>query len=171
MTDPDSPGAGVEEVVFDGSLYNAVLYMDRPRVSHSNYRDENGRFYINTLEGRGTEIETDYVNVHFALDTPYRTGGDYYLLGDFCGNLLSPMCRMEYDGEENYYFISLPLKMGLYNYCYAWVPVESGKVEFAPAEGNFYNTENEYTICVYYRGFGDRYDRLLGVRSVSSATW
>jgi hypothetical protein len=53
--------------------------------------------------------------------------------------------------------------MGLYNYCYAWVPADGGKVELSPAEGNFYNTENEYAIYLYYRGFGDRYDRLIGV--------
>ena len=169
IVDPDSPGEGVEEVVFDGSLYNAVLYMDKPRMSHSNYRDENGRFYINTLEGRGTELEADYVNVHFALDVPRRSGGDYYLLGDFCGNQLSPICRMEYDDEGMCYFVSLPLKMGLYNYCYVWVPDETGRPELASAEGNFYITENEYTIYIYYRGFGGRYDRLLGVHSVSSS--
>lgn len=171
MSDPNSPGEGVEEVVFDGSLYNAVLYMDKPRVSHSNYRDENGRFFINTFEGRGTEMEADYVNVHFALDAPYRAGGDYYVMGDFCGNLLSPVCRMEYDAEDNYYFTSLQLKMGLYNYCYVWVPAGSSKVGVEQAEGNFYNTENEYTVYIYYRGFSDRYDRLIGVQSVSSAIW
>lgn len=167
ITDPNAPGEGVEEVVFDGTLYNAVLYMDRPRVSHSNYRDENGRFFINTFEGRGTEIETDYVYVHFALDTPYRADGDFYLLGDFCGNGFVPQCRLEYDVEEGYYFTSLPLKMGLYNYCYAWVPVGTGKAQLAPAEGDFYNTENEYVIYVYYRGFGGRYDRLIGVHRVN----
>ena len=167
ITDPNAPGEGVEEVVFDGTLYNAVLYMDRLRVSHSNYRDENGRFYINTFEGRGTEIETDYVYVHFALDTPYRAGGDFYLLGDFCGNGLVSQYRLEYDEEDGYYFTSLPLKMGLYNYCYVWVPVESGKADLAPAEGTFYNTENEYVIYVYYRGFGDRYDRLIGIQRAS----
>ena len=56
--------------------------------------------------------------------------------------------------------------MGLYNYCYAWVPADGGKVELSPAEGDFYNTENEYAIYLYYRGFGDRYDRLIGVYTV-----
>ena len=166
ITDPNAPGEGVEDVVYDGSLYNAVLYMDKPRVSRSNYRDENGRFFVNTLEGLGTQLEADYINVHFALDTPYRAGGDFYLLGDFCGNSLVSQYRLEYDEEDGYYFTSLPLKMGLYNYCYVWVPVESGKADLAPAEGNFYNTENEYVIYVYYRGFGDRYDRLIGIHRV-----
>jgi hypothetical protein len=85
------------------------------------------------------------------------------LLGDFCGNGFDINSRLDYDTEEGYYFISLPLKMGLYNYCYAWVPADGGRGELSPAEGNFYNTENEYAIYLYYRGFGDRYDRLIGV--------
>ena len=166
ITDPNAPGEGVEDVVYDGSLYNAVLYMDKPRVSYSNHHDENGRFFVNTLEGFGTTVEADYINVHFALDLPYRAGGDYYLLGDFCGNSFSEANRLLYDGEDGYYFTSLPLKMGVYNYCYVWVPAVSGRAENLPAEGNFYNTDNEYLIYMYYRGFGDRADRLLGVHSV-----
>lgn len=167
ITDPNAPGEGVEDVVYDGSLYNAVLYMDRPRVSHSNYRDENGRFFVNTFEGRGTELETDYVYVHFALDAPRRAGGDYYLLGDFCGAGFDAQYRLEFDDEEGYFFTSLPLKMGVYNYCYAWVPEKGGKAELAPTEGNFYNTGNEYLIYVYYRGFSDRFDRLIGLCRVN----
>lgn len=167
ITDPNAPGEGVEDVVYDGSLYNAVLYMDKPRVSYSNHRDENGRFFVNTLEGFGTTVEADYINVHFALDLSYRAGGDYYLLGDFCGNVFSETNKLLYDSEEGYYFTSLPLKMGVYNYCYVWVPAVSGRAENLPAEGNFHNTDNEYLIYMYYRGFSDRADRLLGVHRVN----
>ena len=167
IADPTSPGEGVEEVVYVEPYYNAVLYMDKPRVSHSSYRDENGRFYVNTFEGFGTTIEADYMNVHFALDAPRRADGSYYLLGDFCGNGFALMNRLEYDEEEKYYFVSVPLKMGVYNYQYVWVPSKSGVADNVPAEGNFYNTENEYAIYVFYRGFGDRYDRLLGVQRVN----
>ena len=89
------------------------------------------------------------------------------LLGDFCGNGFALMNRLEYDEEEKYYFVSVPLKMGVYNYQYVWVPSKSGVADNVPAEGNFYNTENEYAIYVFYRGFGDRYDRLLGVQRVN----
>ena len=166
ITDPNVPGEGVEDVVYDGSLYNAVLYMDKPRVSRSNYRDENGRFIVNTLEGLGTELEADYINVHFALDVPYRADGDFYLLGDFCGNGFTAVSRLSYDAEDGYYYTCMPLKMGLYNYCYVWVPTGSDEAVNVPAEGNFYNTGNEYMIYMYYRGFADRYDRLLGVHRI-----
>ena len=167
MTDPHSPGEGVEEVVYIDSLYNAILYMDKPRVSYSNHRDENGRYFVNTFEGFGTPLEADYVNVHFALDAPRRSGGEFYLLGDFCGNGFTPENKLHYDDEDGYYFTSIPLKMGVYNYCYVWVSSVDGKVGNVQAEGNFYNTENEYLIYMYYRGFGDRYDRLLGVHRVN----
>jgi hypothetical protein len=36
-----------------------------------------------------------------------------------------------------------------------------------PAEGDSYDTENEYLVYVYYRGFGERYDRLVGVCAVN----
>ena len=166
IADPHSPGEGVEEVLYIDSLYNAILHMDKPRVSHSNYRDENGRYFVNTFEGFGTTLEADYMNVHFALNVPRRAGGDFYLLGDFCGNGFTADNRLSYDEEDGYYFTSVPLKMGVYNYCYVWVSSVDGKVENVPAEGDFYNTENEYLIYMYYRGFGDRYDRLLGVHRV-----
>ena len=166
ISDPHSPGEGVEEVLYIDSLYNVVLYMDKPRVSHSNYRDENGRYFVNTFEGFGTPLEADYVNVHFALNLPRRAGGDFYLLGDFCGNGFNASNRLSYDAEDGYYFTSVPLKMGVYNYSYVWVSSVDGRIENVPAEGNFYNTENEYLIYMYYRGFGDRYDRLLGVHRV-----
>ncbi|MBQ5887991.1 MAG: DUF5103 domain-containing protein [Bacteroidaceae bacterium] len=165
VADPTSPGEGVEDVIYIEPNYNAVLYMDKPRTSHSNYRDENGLYYVNTFEGYGTVIEADYVNVHFALEVPHREGGNYYLLGDFCGNGFNETNRLLYDYEEGYYFISLPLKLGVYNYMYVWVPLEGG-TENLPAEGNFYNTDNEYLVYMYYRGFGDRADRLLGVHQV-----
>ena len=34
--------------------------------------------------------------------------------------------------------------------------------------GDFYQTVNEYTIKVYYRAPGSRYDRLLGVTTIFS---
>ena len=168
LTDPDSPGMNVEDVIFHDSAYHALLYVDKPRVSYSNFIDENGRFYVNTLEGYGTPIEADYINVHFAIEMPYRSGGDYYISGDFCGNGYAEGNRLLYDANEGYYYTSHLLKTGVYNYQYVWLPygAEEASVEFT--EGNFYNTENEYLIYMYYREFGARYDRLVGFLVVNN---
>ena len=162
ITDPNQPGMNVENVVYHDSAYHALLYIDKFRGTYSNVIDENGRFFINTLEGYGMPIEADYVNVHFALDVPYRAGGNYYLLGDFCNGGFGKNNVLYYDSEEGYYFTSYLLKLGVYNYCYVWLPDGAKKASSAFSEGNFYNTENEYMIYIYYREFGSRYDRLIG---------
>lgn len=63
ITDPNQPGMNVENVVYHDSAYHALLYIDKSRGTYSNVIDENGRFFINTLEGYGMPIEADYVNV------------------------------------------------------------------------------------------------------------
>ena len=117
---------------------------------------------MNTLEGYGMPIEADYVNVHFAVEMPYRAGGDYYLLGDFCGNGFNERNKLFYDRNEGYYYSSQLLKLGVYNYPYVWLSDGSNKAMVELTEGSFYNTDNEYLICIYHREFGSRYDKLVG---------
>ena len=162
LTDPNSPGMNVENVIYHDSAYHALLYIDKPRRSYSNVIDENGRLYINTLEGYGMPIEADYVNVHFAIDMPYRAGGDFYLSGDLGGNSLDKGNILYYDYEEGYYFTSCLLKLGVYNYQYVWLPDGAHRATSKFTEECFYNTENEYLIYIYHREFGARYDRLVG---------
>ena len=168
ITDPNSPGLNVEEVVYSAPDYHALLYIDRQRRSHSNYRDENGRFYVNTLEGYGSNIEADYLYVHFALEVPYRTGGNYYLSGDAFGDTFTLLNRLDYDAEGGYYCATHLLKLGLYNYMYVWIPDDAVVASTVVSEGDFFETENEYLIYIYHRAFGDRYDRLVGVEVVES---
>ena len=58
------------------------------------------------------------------------------------------------------------LKQGSYNYQYLFVPTGSSVGQTGPIEGNYYQTQNEYSIYVYYRPMGARYDRLIGVTTV-----
>lgn len=166
LTDPHSPGIGVERVEYYEPLYHADLYADRPQRSHYNMRDENGRFFVNTLEGYGRSIEADYALVHFTLDAPYRGGGHYYLAGDAWGNRFSDKNIMLYDNALGAYTSTQLLKFGLYNYRYLWLPDDSLRAETAVAEGDWFNTENEYIILVYHRSFGQRYDRVVGIGRV-----
>lgn len=167
LTDPNSPSLNVEEVAVYGDEYHALLYVDKPRKNHSNYIDENGRYFVRTLEGYGSPIEADYVHVHFALDTPYTPDGDYYLFGDLTDNAISPLTRLDYDAEGGYYHTTMLLKLGLYNYMYVWMPHGGNALKTSAVEGDFYNTDNEYLIYIYHREFGARYDKLIGVHAVN----
>lgn len=35
-------------------------------------------------------------------------------------------------------------------------------------EGSFYQTENNYSVIVYYRKYGERYDQAIGFGTASS---
>ncbi len=65
------------------------------------------------------------------------------------------------------YTANIFLKQGFYNYAYVYED-ENGNKDFFQMEGYYYNTENDYTILVYYTPLGERYDRLIAVRSINS---
>ena len=60
------------------------------------------------------------------------------------------------------------LKQGFTNYQYTLVN-NNGQIDEQNAiDGNFYQTENEYIVLVYYRGGAERYDRIIGIGRANS---
>ncbi|MBR5276895.1 MAG: DUF5103 domain-containing protein [Bacteroidaceae bacterium] len=166
LTDPYAPGQNVDRVEYAEPYYHAELYDDKVKYTYTNTRDENGRYFVNTLQGFGDPMAADYAAVHFTLNAPYDGTGDYYLCGDFNGNFFGAANRMHYDEKSGAYRSVQLLKMGLYNYHYLWVPRGSHVGTTARAEGDFYNTENEYLILIYHRDFGGRHDKLVGMLQI-----
>ena len=72
-----------------------------------------------------------------------------------------PEHLMTYNEETAQYEAIVKLKQGYYSYQYLMVD-ENGKTSFVPTEGNFYQTQNQYQVLVYYRSRTDRSDRLIG---------
>jgi hypothetical protein len=71
---------------------------------------------------------------------------------------------MSFDPENGVYSAHFLLKQGFYNYSFATVG-EDNKVDLRTINGSFYETENQYTVLVYYKSFGDVYERVIGVGS------
>ena len=59
------------------------------------------------------------------------------------------------------------LKQGYYDYTYMAVDKDNPAVR-NELDGNYYETENLYTILVYYKSFTDRSDQLIGVATFDS---
>ena len=57
-------------------------------------------------------------------------------------------------------------KQGGYNFQYWFVPKGTSKASVEKVDGSYWQTGNEYSIYVYHRGWGERYDRLIGVKSI-----
>ena len=160
---------GVDRVTYFEPYYHATLLPDAPRRHYSFDMDHDGRYLIRYNLAQDTDIEADYLFVHFTLDMPRRTGGDFYLTGAFTYNDFTPQYKMEYNAAEQCYEATVLLKQGAYDFMYLWVPDGSGVGQTAPAEGNFYEAENEYQVYIYHRPFGGRYDRLVAAQQVKFA--
>jgi hypothetical protein len=162
-------GMGVERTVFYDPFYHVTLYRDMPRANKSYLfdKDQNGRFFVHCSGCKEPAIEADYYIVHFTLASKPLINGNVYLSGEFSHNILDEKYRMEYNTETGCYEKELLLKLGLYNYQYVFVDRNEARITIAPTEGNYYETENEYTIAVYYHPAGARHDRLIGVNKLN----
>lgn len=164
------PGMGVERIERDAPVFNMMLYADTPRDKTGYAYDSTqfGRYMVRNSDTRDSDTGADYVMTHFTLDIPPLEGYDIFLDGDFTDRKFSPISRMVYNEASGAYEQSLLLKQGSYNYQYLAVPTGSMKGETAPVEGDKFQTVNEYTIRVYHRPKGSRFDRLVGYTTLLS---
>lgn len=163
-------GMGVEEIRLFNPYYHVTLSPGhfRNTFSYQYDQDQNGRFFTQCSGCSDPDIEADYYIVHFALDEAEIPGGKVYLSGELVNNLFNNESLMDYNKERGRYEKFLLLKQGSYNYMYLFVPDKETIGQTAPIEGDFSETENEYTIAVYHRPIGLRYDRLIGFVKVSN---
>jgi len=163
-------GEGVADVKFLNQHYDVALVNNKIQNSKifTSDRDVNGKFIIN-LQNKQIDdnIGADYMFVHFNLPTkqPFFDG-QLYLGGEFNYNLLNDAVRMKYDGKTESYVQTVLLKQGGYNYQYWFVPKGENKATVERVDGSFWQTGNEYTIYIYHRPWGERYDKLVGVKVV-----
>ncbi|MDR1096747.1 MAG: DUF5103 domain-containing protein [Tannerella sp.] len=164
-------GMGVEETGFYNPYYHVTLFREKKRANTSYLydQDQNGRFFIRCSECQDPDTEADYYVVHFSLASEPMSEGDVYITGELFNNINDHRNRMEYNAETGAYEKAVMLKLGLYNYQYAFMEKGGAQTTLKETEGNFFETENEYLIAVYYRPIGARYDRLIGAKSVSNS--
>ena len=76
--------------------------------------------------------------------------------------------KMEYNEKTSMYEKAIMIKQGFNNFMYITAD-KKGVVDGKNAvDGNFYQTENDYNIFVYYRENNQRYDRVIGRGSANS---
>lgn len=134
-----------------------------PYKQYSYNPDVNGQFVVRTLEATDAKTEADYAMMHFTLlvDEPFK-GKDVHVYGAFNDFSISDENKMEYDSLENTYKGKILMKQGFYNYTFATVNSKE-IVDTNEINGSFFETENEYTVLVYFKPFGSFYERVVGV--------
>lgn len=161
-------GMHVQNITFHNPYYNVELMTDQIRANqpYTYDQDQDGRFFINCSACTDAPTQADYFIVHFTLACDELSGGQVYLNGELCNNLFNQQSLMVYNAQKQQYEKAILLKQGNYNYQYLFVPEGSSIGQTGPIEGNFYETQNEYSIYVYYRPMTARYDRLIGVTTL-----
>jgi hypothetical protein len=138
------------------------------------YRDQNGLFNIENMDNNNPYWQGDYAMVHFTYVPPGNKpfeGKSIYVFGELSSYLTDESTRMIFNEEKGIYEKTLYLKQGFYNYSYTILADTLKKGEkktFINAEGDYWATENLYTMLIYYRAFGGRADELIGYTTVSS---
>ncbi len=165
------PTMRVARVEYFEPFYHATLYTDEPRKDEMYLYDktQNGRFTIRNAETDDSDGRADYIVTHFSLATGEQlTGGKIYIDGEFTNHLFTPASLMNYDASTGCYIADILLKQGAYNYQYLFVPDGTNVGLTAPLDGDKYQTVNEYSVSVYNRKQGERYDRMIGFGMVFS---
>lgn len=151
-------------------VYNHYLYADGVRADepYTYNPDINGHFIITATEGREDDIEADYLQMHFSLYCHKElNGGSLYLYGNFNNFALTNSTKLTYNPQKRLYEVTKLFKQGYYDYKYILLN-QDGTVNSGFISGNFDETENQYTVLVYYRELGARYDRIVGAGSGNS---
>lgn len=164
----------IRSVEIRNDRYIVDLLFDKPRgfSPYITYQDINGKYLVRTVDAQNAADEGEYAWVNFFL--PYEVpfpGSTMFIVGQFNDwrtdkSLPPELGRMNYNYARQGYEARLLLKQGYYDYMYALVDDKTGRIDFNQAEGNHSETVNSYTILVYNREQGYRYDRLIAVEIV-----
>ena len=162
----------VDSGTYNQDLQRFVLKTDQDRQNqrYVYFSDYNGMYNIVTYESINPFWQADYATVEFSFLNPdggAYAGKDLYLAGKFTNYELTDEWKMKYLAETGKYQCSAYLKQGYYNYTYILVD-RKNLADRMELEGNYWETENTYTILLYYKSFSDRNDRLIGCSTINT---
>ncbi len=163
----DFRGTNVKKIERSVDAYQVYIEPQYNRDEIHGYAltaDLNGRFAIENRTIGQNILQCEYARAMFLLSkkTEFAENLEVYVVGSMTDWECKDEFKMRYDPASQYYFCNPLVKQGFYNYMFR--VVDSQSLRDAPdedIEGNWHETENLYTVLVYYRPFGERYDRLM----------
>ncbi len=159
----------IERINHDSAISEFYVFPEQLRSFKAYYyeKDWNGDYIIDKQEAVDSAIESDYVWVNWRMPFSSRLiGGDFYICGEITNWDTLSTFKMKYNPKTLTYEARALLKQGYYNYQIGYYEPETKKFDMTPAEGNWYETENQYTVLVYYHPFTGRYDQLVGATTI-----
>lgn len=144
---------------------------DRSRKPYSQYNSLNGGMKTNIRDRNNPHIEADYVWVIFSLPMQQpMLDGNVYIAGDLTQWNLNDSCRMDWNPKYRAYTKRMLLKQGYYSYQLLFLPAGEKEAVTSRLEGDHFAMPNSYSIFVYFRMPGSRYDRLVSLSQIQAAS-
>jgi len=150
----------------ENNEYYAEIEKDKLRsdLAYSQYVDKNGKFYIYNQDFNNTNTASNYANVKFSLSSKkIPLDANVYLFGALTNYELISKNKLVYDNDSNQFELEILLKQGHYDYQYYY---QNDSITSNYIAGDYFETENQYEILVYYRPFGTRSDLLIGYKAL-----
>ena len=170
----------VDDIYVRGQTVTVDLIPDIPRRYKIYFDDPdfNGQYVIMDQDdlarlGQNRSIaesqyRSEYCKVNFFLESKSDLEDkEIYITGALTNWDCREENKMTYNSETGMFEGSLYLKQGVYDYKYV---VKNGdKIgDGSTIDGNWYESDNNYSILLYYRPFAARYDRLIGFTGLSN---
>ena len=146
---------------------------DRQQQIYVYYKDLDGIYTIESTDNSNPYWQSDYAYVHFTFVPPGNRafeGKSIYIFGELTNYMPDENSKMIFNEETGVYEKTLLLKEGYYNYSYITMTdrKDAQNISYENTEGNYYGTENNYTVLVYYHSFSSRADELIGYSVINS---
>ena len=146
---------------------------ERAQQRFINFTDYNGFFIVESSDVANGWWQSDYASVHFTFvpnnNHPYPDKR-VFVVGEMNQYNTHDTAAMTYNADKGVYEKTLFLKQGYYSYNYITKDAGNRRAsgETETTEGNNWETENDYTVLIYYRSLAGRHDELIGVTTVNS---
>ena len=75
---------------------------------------------------------------------------------------------MTYNPQQHVFTLTTLLKQGVIDYRYVWADEMGNVIKDGTFEGDYYETENDYQILIYYRAPGSRFDQLIAYTELNT---
>ncbi len=161
----------IKEITPEKNKYFVVLHTSFPRTGlpYETYNNIHGKELITARPDQNPNTEGDYATVKFTLKIPQKSNNkDIYILGELSNWQYTDNNKLHYNQKKQMYEGSLFLKQGYYEYWYSVVTKENKVGTIVPIEGNHWQTNNNYSIYIYYHNRMPEYDRLVGYKKINS---
>ena len=137
------------------------------------FTDYNGFYWVESTEVSNPWWQTDYAAVHFTFmpkdNQPYPDK-KVFVVGEMNKYNVDDTSAMTYNAPKGVYEKTLYLKQGYYSYTYVTkdTRTRNSVASVEQTDGNYWETENDYTVLIYYRSLSGRHDELIGISTVNS---